>query len=517
MINEFYNRLTAEDDATKEAIENLLASTVGRMNDARGRRTSNSFNGFLGAASGYLMPDRNAAGGYKEAIDARQLQEETDPLLDYSLMSRHYVDNRKTLGEMISKLAARINGTGEWKSDIKVVNGTVFKWDPNTQRSEVLYQDVTNSPLYIRAYEKHLSDASNDNLRFPDNESRLSYAAEMAQNTVEAALRHNSKFITKENDNQLVPYTPGKSTDTTESVKTPAPAHTDVDYSKQANLDENLAADDPENRLAALKHGIKVPFAHGTQEELGKKLQSKDVQPQLYTNEQVATQKEAGKLAASTVKTLQDQTSDLNKSNMALQDMENLTLAVDKRTGKLATPQGPAAELLKDIGGWVNYFAPNSLSALQAGNAGAFFSAMQTQVRSILPALGAGTAVSNMDLLVSQLSSGALENTVDGRLKIIGASKALNKAMSIINESKRQHIASGKPLSDWRMEDEPIVGLAPIKTQIDGTTYTRYEVLTKSDFINKLKAKYPKEFQTATKDEIDMEWSQFALRKGKYK
>jgi len=203
----------------------------------------------------------------------------------------------------------------------------------------------------------------------------------------------------------------------------------------------------------------------------------------------------------------------LRGSNAALMDMERLSLAADPKTGKLITSQGPASELITNLGGWVNYFDPKGTLAKTASNNAAFFSAMQNQVRTFISAYGSGTAVSNLDLIVAQMSAGSLDNTLNGRLKIIGASRAMNEAMAIIQEKQRQHLANGGTMADFKLDPkDPIIGLAPVKKVIDGNTYVRYEPLTKETFLAKFTAKYPK----ASVEDQQKEWYNFAMQKGAY-
>jgi hypothetical protein len=98
---------------------------------------------------------------------------------------------------------------------------------------------------------------------------------------------------------------------------------------------------------------------------------------------------------------------------------------------------GPLHEQLTELGGFMAYIDPSSDLAKSVNNTPAYFSNLMNLVRDKIAALGSGTAVSNLDLIVSQMSAGSLENTLNGRVKIIGAARAMNEAMAIIQEKKR--------------------------------------------------------------------------------
>lgn len=94
-------------------------------------------------------------------------------------------------------------------------------------------------------------------------------------------------------------------------------------------------------------------------------------------------------------------------------------------------PSGPLHEYLKVVGDFASTYDPQGTLAKRYGNdTPAYFGELMNLVRSDIKALGAGTAVSNLDLIVSQMAAGDLRNSPQGNLKLIGLQKyaAMEKA-----------------------------------------------------------------------------------------
>lgn len=178
--------------------------------------------------------------------------------------------------------------------------------------------------------------------------------------------------------------------------------------------------------------------------------------------------------------------------------MEQLTLN--------GTSEGPLSDLIATTGGVVNYFDPDSKLAKIAGDDAAYFSALQNLVRDKIAALGAGTAISNLDLIVTQSSVGGLLKTKQGRLKILGALKADAETARMIQEDKIAHFEKTGGLKGYRPPTRPLVGLIS-KPQIlpDGTKLNMYAPITSDKWMAAAKAKNPK----ATDAVLEREWTKF--------
>lgn len=119
-------------------------------------------------------------------------------------------------------------------------------------------------------------------------------------------------------------------------------------------------------------------------------------------------------------------------------------------------PSGPLHEYLKTVGDLASTYDPKGELAKRYGNdTPAYFGSLMNLVRSDIKALGAGTAVSNLDLIVSQMAAGDLRNSPQGNLKLIGlmkyvaAEKAAHdkKYMKYIQDTGRgTDFVSGKKL-----------------------------------------------------------------------
>lgn len=520
-LMEEYKRLGVSEEEAAMAIRNLLGTTMARNEAVRSERFSPGVAGFLGAASGFLQNGTNSAEGYQKAMNAYQQQRELDPFVDQKMIGGYLDTERKEINDLRAKVLDQMRERSINNSDVpfetKVFGTNLMITDRRNGVATVIASDQV--PMFQKAVSRWHETFEKQGGYTPTQLQTMSQ-----EKALEEIRAGNDALQVLPNQpirgSASVPATSDLSGVSSLPVK---PALTVPDYTSLdiAQIDKELSRPGISEKTKATlldqkkRLLVETPPAYSGTPRYDQSIQKMDkligspserkimTTPQIVENAKVVT-------------ALQESNQNLKNSNFALQNMENLSLAVDPKSGKLATSQGPASELITKLGGWTNYFAPESLLALQSGNNAAFFSSMQGQVRSILPAYGSGTAVSNLDLIVGQLAAGSLDNTLQGRLKIIGASKAMNKAMESINESKRQHLSNGGSLADWKMSDEALVGLAPVRKLINGQTFVRYEPITKNEFISRLKAKNPKQFEQASEQEILQEWNDFALQKGNY-
>lgn len=524
-LMEEYKRLGVSEAEAATAIKNLLGTTMARNEQARSERFSPGVTGFLGAASGFLRPGTNAADGYSKAMDAYQTRQETDPFVDQTMIGGYLNTERKEINDLRAKVLGQMKERAANGSDVpfetKVFGTNVLVTDRRNGVVTVVASDQV--PQYQKAFGRYYDTLKEQGGYTPTEMSTLAQERALHEirtgNSLMQVLPNQpvagKVSVPATSDMSATPTLPVNTTSTTPDYQALDIAQIDKELSRPG-ISEPTKKLLTENKNRLLQQT--PPAYAGTpryDESIKKMDKNIGINHAVPSERRVMTGPQIAENAKEVTK-LQESNQNLRNSNFSLNNMENTSLAIDPKTGKLATSQGPASELITKMGGWTNYFAPESILALQAGNNAAFFSSMQGQVRSILPAYGSGTAVSNLDLIVGQLAAGSLDNTLQGRLQIIGASKAMNKAMEIINESKRKHLADGGSLADFRMPDEALVGLAPVRKLIDGKTYMRYEPITKDQFIDRLKAKNPKQFEKASKEEIAKEWNDFALKKGNY-
>lgn len=163
------------------------------------------------------------------------------------------------------------------------------------------------------------------------------------------------------------------------------------------------------------------------------------------------------------------------------------------------TNQGPLWEVLNTIGGVANYFDPKGTLAEAAGNDAAYFGGMMDLVRSRIAALGAGTAVSNLDLIVTQKSVGDLSQTHNGRLKLLGQLRAATGTLKKIEDFQKGYFAQHGKLGGWEKAWETYYGDQPIN-KMQEVTYipegakhnlTKYNVDNVDRYFEVFKKKYP--------------------------
>lgn len=179
--------------------------------------------------------------------------------------------------------------------------------------------------------------------------------------------------------------------------------------------------------------------------------------------------------------------------------MEELTLS--------NTSQGPLSDVISTTGGIVNYFDPSSELAELAGNDAAYFSKLQNLVRDKIQALGAGTAISNLDMLVTQNSVGGLSKTKQGRLMILAALRADTEQSMMLQKAKIKYFEDNNySLKGAPFQDSPLVGVVK-RPQImpDGQTLYVYQPITRDRWMSVAKSKNPK----VSDQTLESEWRKF--------
>jgi len=108
-------------------------------------------------------------------------------------------------------------------------------------------------------------------------------------------------------------------------------------------------------------------------------------------------------------------------------EMSRQTMAQIVQSGK--GNFGPAHEFLNKAGGYLAYIDPTASLAQYSNNDALYFSKMMDLTREKIKALGSGTAVSNLDLIVTQKSVGDMRNTRDGNAKLLAIMELQNATM----------------------------------------------------------------------------------------
>lgn len=142
-----------------------------------------------------------------------------------------------------------------------------------------------------------------------------------------------------------------------------------------------------------------------------------------------------------------------------LNSLQNASQQISAMEGMLESDKlnsGLFHEELNKVGGFLNYIDPKNQLAQNAGNDSAYYSKMMDLVRDKIKALGAGTAVSNLDLIVTQKSVGDLRNTPQGNLKIMALMKLANATMgTIMDEKVGYYDSKGNTFQGYKRDTTP--------------------------------------------------------------
>jgi hypothetical protein len=142
---------------------------------------------------------------------------------------------------------------------------------------------------------------------------------------------------------------------------------------------------------------------------------------------------------------------------------------------------GQLHELINPLGGLMAYIDPDSTLAKSAGNDALYFSNMMNLVRDKIAALGSGTAISNLDLIVTQKSVGDLRNTKDGNEKLLAIMELQNATMQTKLNGKLDYYKNQGNYNDYRGSSNPTHLVRATRLP---SGETRYWVQTREGWIN---------------------------------
>lgn len=174
------------------------------------------------------------------------------------------------------------------------------------------------------------------------------------------------------------------------------------------------------------------------------------------------------------------------------------------------TTSGALHEQLNKIGGYMNYIDPTNSLAQAAGNDAAYFGNLMNLVRDKIKSLGSGTAVSNLDLIVTQKSVGDLRNTPQGNLKLLGLMKLANAIAADINDERVDYYEQHKTLKGFRAGDVPRYAIRATRhAQGKGNVFT-YEPQSREDWEAEQRERNPG--KNIPQPVLDREWKKFSLQ-----
>jgi hypothetical protein len=336
----------------------------------------------------------------------------------------------------------------KWMPKTSVVNGALVEYDPNTRATRVMYHNFRDSPLYLKMYENFLKHAEHDRTVLPEGMSAEEYASIQADTEMKKSMKYNNTQIV----GQQAPAQPTNMT----SIMAPQPTApvnpqlgTEPPASKP-NYNFSMDISDPKQKDLFIK-GFGEYIAREENPELANQAKAwfaKTMDPEnKNTIVQIPQQAQAAvapMFANATQKTPQqlamekqqyeNYAKEYDADRAAASGIRNMMPSMAAMEAILADPNmkmvtGPAHEKLVSLSGYMNYLDPEA-KFVQAGNSvPTYFANLMNLVRDKIKALGSGTAVSNLDLIVSQKSVGDLRNTPEGNRKLLAIMALQNATM----------------------------------------------------------------------------------------
>ena len=166
-------------------------------------------------------------------------------------------------------------------------------------------------------------------------------------------------------------------------------------------------------------------------------------QMKIRSPQQRATETELGQLHA------KENASD-RESLAGMQGLERSRAVMADIINSGSHTSSPMHELLSDAGGFLSLIDPNNSLSKAAGNDQMYYANLMNLVRDKIKALGAGTAVSNLDLIVTQKSVGDLRNTAEGNKKLLAAMELQNATMMAKLGGKLKYFDQAKSYDGYR-------------------------------------------------------------------
>ena len=163
----------------------------------------------------------------------------------------------------------------------------------------------------------------------------------------------------------------------------------------------------------------------------------------ILTPQQRAAQQELGQLHA------KENSAD-REAYSSMQRLEESRAVMSDIINSGVHTSSPMHELLSEAGGFMSLIDPHSKLAKMAGNDQMYYANLMNLVRDKIKALGAGTAVSNLDLIVTQKSVGDLRNTADGNKKLLAVMELQNQTMMAKLGAKNSYFDTGKTYDGWK-------------------------------------------------------------------
>ena len=383
-----------------------------------------------------------------------------------------------------TKLHQKIKAGGAGRN-CKVINGSLVCYDPQNNSVDEVYRDDKNSPLYAKMLDLAAKDSLNERLQFNSEEERQQWVIARASEMYDRA-KGTDKTRIGSPDPFPAGGTPRAGMSGPQTIRqgmTPAIARP---LPTESALKAAVGDFDPASDAAGVPEPVDMGGELGGEKDgysfdpvLNKYVPSRvssaaAVSPRMMTHQDLATQKEIGQLHA------KENTADRQMLTDSRQMEQSLKVMQEIMNSGINT-SGQAHELVNKFGGYLNYIDPNGTLAKSAGNDAVYFSNMMNLVRDKIAALGAGTAISNLDLIVTQKSVGDLRNTPEGNAKLAAIMELQNATMQTKLGGKLDYFDQNKSYDKYRGSGDP-THLVRASRLPSGDT--RYWVQTREGWIN---------------------------------
>jgi hypothetical protein len=463
-LKQEYTNLNDEWRANTNERRGLINNMDSTIKNGEAARMSPSIAGFLGAASGFLQPE-TAFGGALKARQAQAMLRDKAALGAAPDMNDFLQDSGKQLSDLQRSVLGRLTAKETESANRFYVAGNandgLLGYDKQTGKATLLSIPAAYAKTFLdekQKYRQILIDGGVTDAATLDRESD-----KRAKDTV-AKYMGMHQFGTAERDGFESPVkipgatlgstpamertpiaaTPGPGTEVTlplgaspESIKTTEAA---IIQMKQKGMK------DPEI-LAEVARMNNVPQ---TPVDVSRPIAAAVGQPSvdLKSAQQKETEKKLGEGYAV------ENTAD-RQSLTDLRQMEQSLGVMQKIMDSGVNTSGQAHELVNKFGGYLNYIDPNGSLAKAAGNDAVYFSNMMNLVRDKIAALGSGTAISNLDLIVTQKSVGDLRNTPEGNKKLMAIMELQNATMQSKLSGKLDYFDNTKSYDKYRGNGDP--------------------------------------------------------------
>ena len=482
-LKQEYTQLDNERRGNSDERRGLIGQMGDIIKNGEAGKMSPSMAGFMGAARGFLKPETAFGGALKARQEQAMLRDKlalgADPEMNQFLQ-----DSGKQLSDLQRSVLARLSSKESDAANRYYVAGTandgLIGYDKQTGNASLLSIPAAFSKTFLEEKQKYrqiLIDGGVTDSAVLDRESDRK-----AKETVAKYAGFHQFGNAKEQGFDSPIHLPGS---TPALERAPAPVGTEVKLPVGASEETILANEaailqmkqkgmkDPEI-LAELARMNNVPQ---TPVDMSSPVGDPLVGPpsvDLKSEQQKETEKALGEGYA------KENTAD-RQSLTDLRQMEQSLKVMQEIMNSGVNTSGQAHELVNKFGGYLNYIDPNGTLAKSAGNDAVYFSNMMNLVRDKIAALGAGTAISNLDLIVTQKSVGDLRNTPEGNAKLAAIMELQNATMQSKLNNKLDYFDDNKSYDKYRGSADP-THLVRASRLPSGDT--RYWVQTREGWIN---------------------------------